>query len=250
MTRHKRKPRIKWSSVYQWHRMIGLTAALFVIMLSISGWLLNRTDNMELDKTFIQTSWLLDWYGIKPPSAIISYQVGGHWISQLGDRLYIDQDNIEGHYRQLIGAIQIDQYLVVAVTGQLLVLSRTGELIEKLEGSHGVPAGMRKIGIDQLDRIIIRSSHGFYITDQEFLSWDERQKADAVWSVPQLPPPDLYDSLVERYRGAGLSIERVLLDIHSGNILGSWGKVLVDTMAVLFLLLAISGVWLWAKRKR
>ena len=40
-----------------------------------------------------------------------------------------------------------------------------------------------------------------------------------------------------------------MLDLHSGRILGSWGVYLVDAAAILFMLLAITGVWLWGKRR-
>jgi uncharacterized iron-regulated membrane protein len=51
------------------------------------------------------------------------------------------------------------------------------------------------------------------------------------------------------WRGTGLSLERVLLDLHSGRILGEAGVWLVDAAALLFLLLAGSGVWLWGRRR-
>ena len=46
----------------------------------------------------------------------------------------------------------------------------------------------------------------------------------------------------------GLPLERVLLDLHSGRIFGEAGVWLVDAAALLFLLLAGSGLWLWGRR--
>jgi len=40
-----------------------------------------------------------------------------------------------------------------------------------------------------------------------------------------------------------------LLDIHSGRVLGSLGVVLVDLMALLFMLMAASGAWIWSRRR-
>ena len=50
-------------------------------------------------------------------------------------------------------------------------------------------------------------------------------------------------------RGSGLPVERVLLDLHSGRIFGKPGVYVVDAAAILFLVLAASGVWLWGKRR-
>jgi uncharacterized iron-regulated membrane protein len=55
--------------------------------------------------------------------------------------------------------------------------------------------------------------------------------------------------LQRSYRGIGLSAERVMLDLHSGRILGRAGVYLVDAAAIVFLLLAVSGTWLWARRQ-
>jgi len=57
----------------------------------------------------------------------------------------------------------------------------------------------------------------------------------------------LREQLLRLYRGKGLPLERVIIDIHSGRILGQAGVLLVDFMALLFLSLAMSGVWMWYK---
>jgi uncharacterized iron-regulated membrane protein len=44
-----------------------------------------------------------------------------------------------------------------------------------------------------------------------------------------------------------ITIERVLLDAHSGRLLGWWGKYLVDAFAIILSLLLISGWWLAKK---
>ena len=43
--------------------------------------------------------------------------------------------------------------------------------------------------------------------------------------------------------------ERVLLDLHSGRLFGPWGVRLVDAMALLFAVLAVSGLIIsWRRR--
>ena len=45
---------------------IGLFAIALVIILAITGIMLNHTEAFKLDERYIKASWLLDWYGIKP----------------------------------------------------------------------------------------------------------------------------------------------------------------------------------------
>ena len=81
------------------------------------------------------------------------------------------------------------------------------------------------------------------------LEWSRAENPEVSWSEATPVPAGLEESLQAAYRGAGLPVERVLLDLHSGRILGRAGIYLVDAAAVLFLLLAMSGVWLWTRRR-
>lgn len=242
-----------------WHRRMGLTAAFFALLLSLTGLPLNHTEDLKLDSNYIKSGWLLDWYGIKAPKNPLSFEAGGHWISQLGERFYFDGRELAGREADeddnLIGAVQLGDNIVVAVEGHVMLFSVSGELIETLGGAEGVPAGMRAIGIDQ-DKLVVRASHGDYLTDSDLLRWEESEKdevhtkVNAQWAQPAPLPANLYARLTDAYRGSGLSVERVMLDLHSGRILGTAGVLLMDLMAILIALLAVTGVWTWIRHAR
>ena len=82
------------------------------------------------------------------------------------------------------------------------------------------------------------------------MEWRHEADPEVTWAEPVTLPPGLRDRLVETYRGKGLPLERVLLDVHSGRILGAWGVYLVDAAAVLFLGLVLTGLWMWSRRPR
>ena len=52
------------------------------------------------------------------------------------------------------------------------------------------------------------------------------------------------------WRGKGLTVERVLLDLHSGRILGKVGPLLMDLVAVFLIVLSLSGLILAKVRNR
>ena len=108
---------------------------------------------------------------------------------------------------------------------------------------------MQAIGLTANGNLAIRAAHGYYLTDADFIEWNETDSLDATWASSVEPSLQLKQSLQESWRGSGLPMERVMLDLHSGRILGRWGIYLVDAAAILFLVLAISGVWLWGKRR-
>ena len=77
MTRHhKDKSRAKLlRSLYIWHRYMGLAAALFVIVLAVTGLALNHTQELGLDSNYVKSGALLNWYGVQAPENITSYPV-------------------------------------------------------------------------------------------------------------------------------------------------------------------------------
>jgi len=236
-----------WAFIHRWHRKVGITAAFFVMLLVVTGLLLNHTDKLNLQNIFVQSEKLLQWYNIQPKGQIKGFSVDQHWLSQIDGRLYFDQMELTDHIEDLYGAVPISDGFVVALDGSLIILTRSGELVERLSGSEGVPSGIKSIGLSEYGDIVIKAAHGDYIADLDSTEWQEQEGLVVNWSVADEIPEKLREQLLRLYRGKGLPLERVIIDIHSGRILGQAGVLLVDFMALLFLSLAMSGVWMWYK---
>ncbi len=228
---------------------MGLFAALFVIVLTITGLALNHTGELGLDSSTVQSHTLLDWYGINAPDIKTAYRAGMHHVTEVGENVYWDTTEIPGVTAPLIGVVEHSGLMIIGVEGHLLLFTATGELVEQLGSAAGVPAGMQGIGLTADGNLAIRAAHGYYQTSADFLEWNETDELDATWARSEEPSPQLKQAIQASWRGSGLPVERIMLDLHSGRILGSWGIYLVDAAAILFLLLAISGVWLWGKRR-
>jgi len=250
MTRHHRtKPRAKLlRSLYIWHRYIGLAAALFVVVLAVTGLLLNHTEELGLDSIRVSSPALLDWYGVHAPDNILVYQAGPLTVADAAGKIYLEQaalPNVEG---PLQGAVEHAGLVVVATGNQLLLLTPTGELVERLDSASGVPADILAIGVAGNGALAVRTAHGSYLTDDNFIEWTATQDDTAQWATSTKPTELQRTALNRAWRGDGLPLERVMLDMHSGRILGAAGVYLMDGAAILFLLLAFSGVWLWFRR--
>ena len=235
-------------TLHRWHRRIGIVAALFVLLLTVTGWLLNHTVRFELDNAFVSSQWLLDWYGIKPQNPPLSFEVGDHRVTQVDAHLYFDDQRISTDLDRLIGAVRTDGIYVAAAQHSLYLLLESGQLVEELGSSAGVPAGMRAIGMNDQDQLIIRAAHGIYTADLNTLDWHHTEAGNIDWSQPSPAPQSHLDNVLQQFRGTGLSYERVLLDLHSGRLLGTGGVILIDVAALLFAVLAITGCIMWWRR--
>jgi hypothetical protein len=250
--RHHRKQRFKLRSLYVWHRYMGLGAALVAVLVAITGILLNHTEDFDFDSRHVQADWILDWYGIEPPEDLLSFPLADRHVTLMGEHLYLDRKEIDGEYRDLVGAVLMGDIFVVAVSNSILLLTPRGELIERLRGEDGVPAGMKRIGTDAQGALVVEGSHVLYRADSDFLRWQHADSPSPAirWARPGTLEPQLKLSLQNHFRGEVLPVERLILDLHSGRFFGRLGPWVVDAAAVLITLLALSGTWIWLKRRR
>jgi len=236
-------------TAFLWHRRIGLVALVLVIVLAITGIMLNHTERLKLDESYISSSWLLKWYGIEPKDAPVSYRVEQHIISFWHHRLFFDGKDVLSNEQNIHGAIAAEMFIVIAMDNELILLTQQGEYIETvntgLSFSH-----IQRLGIKYKRPVIETSEPLYYMADEHILDWDIISNEDIVWSETTALNEDEKQDLLNTYRGKGLKLERVILDLHSGRIFGEYGVYVMDAAALALLWLSLSGLWVWASRRR
>lgn len=250
---HRRKHRIKLKSLYVWHRYMGLAAALLAAILALTGIVLNHTEELKLDERFVRSPWVLDWYGIRTPEASTSYATPVAPVTLLGRRLYVGDRPLPGDYERLVGAVAVRDMLIAAADGRLLLTGREAGLLAELTALDGLPAGLRRLGLDGGGRPVIAADGGHYRPDADFTRWErlpDESRQDIAWAQPDALAPQQRMALEQAFRAGILPWERVLLDVHSGRFFGPYGVWIMDGAALLVLFLAGSGVLIWLKRKR
>ena len=78
------------------------------------------------------------------------------------------------------------------------------------------------------------------LSDSDFNDWSN----EVVVSDQQTKQIEMY------FSGKGVSLEQFFLDLHNGNIIKNFGKWFLDLIAIFLLLLSISGIWIWLKKRR
>lgn len=231
-----------------WHRRLGLAAAFILTLLVVSGLLLNHSPRLGFAQKYVQSVWLLDWYGIPSPGEPHGTALGAQWLSELRERVYLDTRELPDVRGRLHGAVLLRDGIAASVGDDVWLLTPGGDVIERLGRAHGVPNTIRALGVDQAGRLVVQTPHGVYAGNSDLSAWRRVTPRAISWGRPGAVPAALRVGLLQQYRGRGLSVERVLVDLHSGHILGAIGVWAVDLVALCCLGLAISGLWLWARR--
>ena len=240
-------------TAFLWHRRIGLFALVLVIILAITGIMLNHTEKLNLDNTFINNSLLLSWYGIEPEEEPISFRIknsmGDHVISAWQKQLFFDDTAITNLEQNMHGAIGAEQFIVVALDNEIILLSYEGEFIERISTSISF-SNIQRLGMKYQRPVIETSEPLYYMADEHILDWDVIINEGIEWTEKHTLTADEYDQLLIAYRGNGLKLERVILDLHSGRLFGQYGIYLMDAAAIALLWLSLSGLWVWNSRRR
>ena len=246
-----RKP--KRFTAFLWHRRIGLFALVLVIILAITGIMLNHTERLKLDESYISSSWLLNWYGIEPEDEPISFRIKndtqGHVISAWNNQLFFDATKVTTLEQSIHGAIGAEQFIVVALDNEIILLSYDGDFIERVSTSISF-SNIQRLGIKYKRPVIETSEPLYYMADEHILDWDAIINEDIKWTEEYSLTDGELEQLLITYRGNGLKLERVILDLHSGRIFGGYGVYLMDAAAIALLWLSVSGLWVWSSRRR
>lgn len=230
---------------FHWHRRIGLLALVLVVVLAVTGIMLNHTEQIGLDVHYVQSSVVLDWYGLEPEGEPQTYRSKGHSISQWQQSIYFDGRLISSSEQTLRGVVNVEPLIVAAFENELLLLSEQGDLVERITTRFDA---ISRIGRRQ-GQAVLATEAGYYRADENIIDWTEIGAVGVIWSEPVSIDETEREALRRAYRGEGLSMERVILDLHSGRLFGAYGVYVMDAAAIALLWLSFSGLWVWWKRK-
>lgn len=239
------------SMMRRMHRSLGAGVAMFVVFMVVSGLAINHSGTLGLARHHVSSTGLLNWYGIEGPESINSYRVREHWVSFAGSQVFVD-DQVITTLADGVGAVQAGPFIIVAGSRELILLDTEGRLVERI-GWNGTQQGViEAIGKSNEDQVVTRSAGQLWVADIDLLGWKPLTDnlSTPQWSLAVSGPDTLQQAIAEHYRGQGLNMERILLDLHSGRIFGRIGVVVYDLLALAVGFLAISGLVFWFRARR
>lgn len=250
-----RKPNNNGSIFRAWlrrtHRWLGLAALLFVLLLSVTGIALNHSTDWGLDRRYVNWEWAARALGMRAPEPAASFSDAGHRVTQLGSRIYFDDRELNVETSELRGLVIIDPLAVVATDASIVLVTANAEIVEHIDLADQLPGVIARIGrADQ--RVVIESAGRQLVSDADITGFTEFPQArftDIAWSIDSAPPPALVATLKGMYRGRAVTVERLLIEIHSGRILAAAGPAVLDIVGVVLILLSLSGLVVWLSHR-
>ncbi len=236
--------------VTRWHRILSIASVLIVLITISTGLILNHSDALDLSKKRWRGAAMRHLYGYGNLEMTASYRTPRGWVTQLGPRVFLDTFEILQREASLVGALAVQDELMVAFTDGLVEFDQDLNIAERYETLDGIEPPIEQMGV-YADSPVILTGSGllrFEASTGEFMAVNT--DAEPAWQTSDVLPATLRDELVIAYSGPGVSYERLLLDLHSGRLFGAAGVIIVDVAAVCLLILAVTGVYMYFKFKR
>ncbi|MEZ5505613.1 MAG: PepSY domain-containing protein [Gammaproteobacteria bacterium] len=232
----------------QWHRRLGLMVALLVILLAVTGILINHSQSMGWHKQPVYSALVARLYGIPVTVIDKGFPLQEHWFTQVGHQLYRDRQPLAVECPDTLLGVAVQPDMLALLCGNvLLLLEPSGELIERVTQ---LPDQALAVTAHE-DGLLLRTSAAVWHYSDATGSWSAFTGGAALsWSSAAPLPADLQDWLAQRNPVPGISREQVLLDLHSGRLFGSAGVLVVDLVGIVVILLAASGLFTWIGRWR
>ena len=236
------------AKLHKWHRRIGLLASAFIIFLVLTGIALQHSDDLGLPTKYLTSTWLLNNYGIKP-NPITTYQLGNQTISHAGATIYLSGKPITHEIDLVLGAIQQQNEIIIATSDSLIILNLNGEIIDEITLHDGLQEAPKGIALSVNNTPVVRGLNTYWESVEDLTRWEKFQGPHPHWVEPTITLPALKQVIESHDMSQQISLERFLLDAHSGRVFGKYGIYIIDAAAILLLILSITGIWLWSVRK-
>jgi len=244
---------IQVSSVFRkGHRTLGLTVIPLIVILLLTGILLNHSEDLDLDSVPLSYGLLKLVYGVQTDEELVGFLVEGYWLTVYRNRLILNSTPFTECSQPLKGAVMKGGFFIALCSDSLVFVTPQGQLVERVGPSHGLPQPLQQIGSNgDADVIFLADS-----IDKWKLNLANLQKTKITaahelinWSKPANYPKELLEEVSTHLIIDDINLERLILDIHSGRVLGTVGVFLADFAAVLMAMLAISGFLMWVRKR-
>ena len=230
--------------VRRWHGHVGVAATLFLVLLVFTGIVLNHEEALKLSKREINAPWLMRWYGLHSAEPKLGYFLGERYFSWEGEKWALGDQPLAGSAEKPVGAVEVGGVDYIATSSTLYLYQADGQLLDKLE-KQSLPA-YPILSLGKMDGSVVLKTPDGALASADGLTWNKIEVASLAWSSPQALPDDVRHQMTAML-APGLSLQRILLDLHSGRIFGRYGTWVVDMAAIALLVLGLSGVWIYLR---
>jgi len=193
------------------HRLLGITLVFFVMVLLITGALLQHAEDINIRQKYASSSIAKNFYNLKP-CQISSIKIENKWISLCNSNLYLDTKKILSNVDNITAAYKNKSVYYIYYDDHMVTVSENYEI-----QSIGHKADDVRYKIELKDNIINKG---------------------------------LKRIIEDKSISSTITYERIIVDLHTGRLFGVVGITLIDIVTLGMLVLSITGTISWMRHKK
>ena len=197
------------------HRFLGITLVIFLLILSVTGTLLQHAEDFGIRKKFISSSLASSLYNIKS-CTVASSKIENKWISLCNSNLYFQENKIINN----INSINT-------------IFKKNSNYIIQYNMSHE-----------------IKLSEAGVILNMRHLDKQTTTKLKKIKLKNNIAPENLRKKIKDISISKTITYERIAVDIHTGRLIGIVGVTLVDLVTIGLIILSMTGTYSWLRHKK
>ncbi len=260
--------------IRRWHRRFGLAVSLWLILLAVTGILLNHSDDLSLQKSYVDSHWIIKLYGIKAPQKVLCFQSDRDETSvcQIDDQIYQQSHWLVSAQKTLMGFYPLADFQVLVTQNDVFVYTSDWQLVEHFNLDNGLPGWINKVGLLTADikkpndtgsissdkpkfsqvSLVFKIEEKNWQLDQD-LNWQEiaveKLAGKSIqYKMAAIATNNQTKQLQQAYLTRQITLLHFLQDLHSARIFSKVGTYFTDLVALLLIALTISGLVTWLKR--
>jgi hypothetical protein len=169
------------------------------------------------------------------------------WWSSLQGYLYRNDGFIKKIKGSIVDGCFTEFGVALLLKQSLLLLTPDGEVVDHLMSEALPMEGPLKSLKSSGSHFYMESQDGWW-SSADIFEWASSKAPDLIHQKPTVSttlPLDLAQGIVDHKVSHSIPLERFLLDLHSGRVLGSFGPTLMEWSAWGLIFLTLSGVWVF-----
>ena len=237
----KNKNLIKKS--FNLHRKIGVLCSIPIILIALSGIFLNHASFFSLNKIYIKNSALLSFYKMQPKERPKGFKPSKSWISSFEGGLFLDETKLSDINSEIVSAVKLNDMIAAANKNYLFIIDTKEKFIVEKLGRESLPKGEIKRLAVKNKILLIETDKDLFETSFKISKFKKAKKQEIEVPKKLFLPEKLEEKILQNFRGEGISLSKIMLDIHTGAMFGVSGRFVWDLFAVCLLLLVGTGLY-------
>ena len=195
------------------HRLLGITLVFFILVLSITGSLLQHAEDFNIRNNYASSYIAKSFYNIKP-CEIYSYEFKNKWLSICNRNLYFDTTKIASNINKINSILLKKDRYHIQYDNHVIIINSDSSIEDM---GH----------TEESERIFMN------INMKKNIITNDKKKIIEDKSISKT-----------------ITYERIVVDLHSGRLFGPFGVTLVDLVTIGIILLSLTGSYTWLRHKK